>query len=65
MGLVQQLRLIASGHWTGMGREWMEKRAGEAADEIEKLKSQAEETRRLSLDLYTATTAPAVERAKQ
>lgn len=35
-----------------------------AADEIERLRAEAAETRRLSLELYTVTTGPAVARAK-
>lgn len=37
MDILQKLRLIASGHWTGMGRDWAEKVAGEAAVEIESM----------------------------
>lgn len=39
--------------------------AVEAAKEIEQLRSDAAITRRISLELYTATTAPAIARAKQ
>jgi hypothetical protein len=34
-----------------------------AADEIERLHAEAEEARRLSLELYAATTGPALRRA--
>lgn len=39
METVQQLRLIASNHWTGMGIEWVERVASEAATEIERLRA--------------------------
>jgi hypothetical protein len=36
--IVKRLRLIESGHWTGLGRAWLQMSGREAADEIELLR---------------------------
>lgn len=39
MELVQQLKLIATHNWPGLGHEWMERVASDAAYEIERLRA--------------------------
>lgn len=49
--LVKRLRLIESGNWAGLGRDWMQKYAGEAADMIESLSAPVEDEEKVCREI--------------